>query len=65
MKNKKFIEGVFEIAFGDNAINKGYKRTEVLERLRYFSDKSHEAEIEEENFDNDTNKKDEDGRKKH
>ena len=33
-----FIEEVFEIAFGDNAINRDYSMGEVLERLMEFSD---------------------------
>ena len=33
-----FRERVFEIAFGDGAINKGYTTNEVLDRLREFSD---------------------------
>lgn len=44
MKTKKFVEEVFEIAFGDNAINREFKKKEVLERLRYFSDRSYEAD---------------------
>jgi len=35
-----FIENVFEIAFGDDAINKDYSREEVLIKLREFSDGS-------------------------
>lgn len=38
MSNYEFIEAVFEIAFGDDAINKGYTTNEVLDRLREFSD---------------------------
>ena len=32
-----FIEEVFEIAFGDNAINRDYSIGEVLDRLMEFS----------------------------
>jgi len=35
-----FIEQVYEIAFGDDAFNKGYDRQEVLDKLREFSDKA-------------------------
>ena len=35
---KQFIEEVFEIAFGDNAINRAYSMGEVLDRLMEFSD---------------------------
>lgn len=38
MWNDQFIEAVFEIAFGDNAIHRGYTQEEVLTRLRKFSD---------------------------
>tara|TARA_Y100000817_G_scaffold212341_1_gene166862 strand:+ start:4114 stop:4401 length:288 start_codon:yes stop_codon:yes gene_type:complete len=33
-----FIEEVYEIAFGDDAINRGFDKEEVLEKLRGFSD---------------------------
>lgn len=33
----KFKEQVFELAFGDDAINKGFSEKEVLEKLREFS----------------------------
>tara|TARA_B100001093_G_scaffold487219_1_gene523284 strand:- start:499 stop:714 length:216 start_codon:yes stop_codon:yes gene_type:complete len=32
-----FIEEVFEIAFGDNAINRDYSMGEVLDKLMEFS----------------------------
>ena len=38
MSDKEFIEEVYEIAFGDDAVNKGFYRTEVLGRLKNFSD---------------------------
>lgn len=38
MTDQQFIEQVFEIAFGDDAYNKGYYKDEVLGRLRNFSD---------------------------
>ena len=38
MKDNKFIEEIFELAFGDDAINKDYSRKEVLLKLREFSD---------------------------
>ena len=40
MNDKDFIEEVFEIAFGDDAINRDFSYEEVLERLREFSDES-------------------------
>jgi hypothetical protein len=40
MFDDEFIAAVFEIAFGDNAINRGFTHQEVLDRLRVFSDKS-------------------------
>lgn len=33
-----FKEEIFEIAFGDNAINKGYTEEEVIKKIREFSD---------------------------
>ena len=42
--NFEFMELAFEIAFGDDAINKGYSREEVLDRLQQFSDRSNEME---------------------
>lgn len=35
-----FREEVYELAFGDDAINKSYTDEEVLEKLREFSDKA-------------------------
>ena len=35
-----FIADVFEIAFGDDAIDKGYSYEDVLSRLRTFSDRA-------------------------
>ena len=42
-----FRESVFELAFGDNAINKEYTEAEVLEKLRSFSDLALKTEAEE------------------
>ena len=39
-RDKEFIELVYELAFGDDAINKGYSHEEVLERITEFSDLS-------------------------
>jgi hypothetical protein len=38
MWDDNFIEAVFEIAFGENALHRGYSKEEVLRRLRQFSD---------------------------
>jgi hypothetical protein len=38
MTDKQFKEAVYELAFGDNAINKGYSEEEVIAILREFSD---------------------------
>lgn len=35
---QKFIEEVYEIAFGDNAFNRGFDAEEVLVQLKEFSD---------------------------
>ena len=39
-ETKEFIEEVYEIAFGDNAINRGFTTQDVLDQLRQFSDDS-------------------------
>ena len=44
----EFIEEVYEIAFGDNAINREFTQQDVLDQLRQFSDDScekHEESI--------------------
>lgn len=33
-----FIEKVYEIAFGDDAINRGFTRTDVIDQLKELSD---------------------------
>ena len=38
MKKDEFIEEVFEIAFGDDAINKGYSYDDVINQLIEFSE---------------------------
>jgi len=43
---KDFIEKVYEIAFGDNAINKEFTQQEVIDKLREFSDKALKGEEE-------------------
>ena len=43
-----FIEEVFEIAFGDNAINRDYSMGEVLDRLMEFSNNALKYEEREE-----------------
>ena len=34
---KEFINAVFEIAFGDNAINRGFTTTDVIDQLKELS----------------------------
>ncbi len=41
-----FIERVYEIAFGDNAINRKFTTYEVLQELRKFSDLALKNEVE-------------------
>ena len=38
MNDKDFIELVFEIAFGDNAINREFSKDDVIKELKRFSD---------------------------
>jgi len=40
MNIQSFKETVYEIAFGDGAINKNYSDSEVLEKIQEFSDKA-------------------------
>jgi hypothetical protein len=40
----EFIREVYEIAFGENAYNRGFYKVEVLQRLRNYSDKSYLSE---------------------
>ena len=47
MNNTQFIEQIYEIAFGDNAINKGYSQEDVIERLLDYSNNA--LKYEEEN----------------
>lgn len=39
-KHYDFMEAIYEIAFGDNAINRDFTKEEVLEKLREYSDKA-------------------------
>ncbi len=39
-----FIEEVYEIAFGDNAFNRGFDSEEVVTKLKEFSDNAHKWE---------------------
>ena len=48
LKKDEFIEEVFEIAFGDNAINKDYSYNEVIDQLLEFSDHALKYEEQEE-----------------
>ena len=41
MNNTQFIEQIYEIAFGDDAINKGYSQEDVIERLFDHSSDTH------------------------
>ena len=40
MTDKQFIEAVYEIAFGDGAINRNFGHAEVIEELEKFSNDS-------------------------
>ena len=40
MDNKQFIEQVYEIAFGDNAINRNFSHEEVIEQLKEINEDS-------------------------
>ena len=38
MTKDQFIEQIYEIAFGDNAINRNFTQEEVIAELKKFSD---------------------------
>jgi len=40
IQDEYFIEQVFEIAFGDDAIDRNFTYDEVIEKLKEFSDNS-------------------------
>ena len=40
MNNQDFIEQIYEIAFGDNAINRDFSKEEVIEQIQYYSNVS-------------------------
>jgi len=42
MNKNEFMEHIFELAFGEDAINKGYLFEEVIEKIKEYSDKSWE-----------------------
>lgn len=41
LSKDSFVEQVYEIAFGDDAINKDYSKEDVLKRLKEFSDEAY------------------------
>ena len=41
MSKDEFIEDVFEIAFGDNAINRDFAYIEVINQLKKISEESY------------------------
>tara|TARA_R100001510_G_scaffold46180_1_gene43054 strand:+ start:2657 stop:2860 length:204 start_codon:yes stop_codon:yes gene_type:complete len=45
-KDYEFIEIIYEIAFGDDAINKGYTHEEVVKRITEFSSENLKKEQE-------------------
>ena len=45
LKDKDFIEIIFEIAFGDDAINKDYTKEEVVTKIQEYSDNSLAFEV--------------------
>ena len=44
MNKDQFIEEIYEIAFGDNAINRDFDFEEVIERIQEFSDNAFKYE---------------------
>jgi hypothetical protein len=37
LKDKDFIEIIFELAYGDEAINKGFTKAEVVAKIQEYS----------------------------
>lgn len=50
MNDKEFIEQIFEIAFGNDAINRDFSKEQVIKEIKRFSDLALEYE---ENYDDD------------
>lgn len=46
MNDKEFIDNVFDIAFGEGAIDKEYTKEEVINKLIEFSDLALDEEFE-------------------
>ena len=44
MNDKEFIEQIFEIAFGNDAINREFSKEDVIKELKRFSDLALEYE---------------------
>lgn len=45
MTNKQFIEEIYELAFGDNAINKKYSHKQVIKKIKKFNDNALKYEM--------------------
>ena len=50
MNTKEFKEAIYELAFGDNAINRGFSEEEVVATIRGFAQDSWVAEEQSENL---------------
>jgi len=44
MDTKEFKEAIYELAFGDNAINRGFSEEEVVATIKEFANESWIAE---------------------
>ena len=49
MNDKEFKEAIYELAFGDNAINRDFSEEEVIARIKRFALDSWVADTEENN----------------
>jgi len=45
--NEKFIAEIYELAFGEDAINRDFSHGEVIEKLKEFSDHAYKWEEQE------------------
>lgn len=44
MNDKDFIEEIYELAFGSDAVNRGFSKEEVIKEIKRFSDLALEYE---------------------
>ena len=48
LTNEAFIEEIYELAFGDDAINRDFSHGEVIEKIKEFTEDSYKWEQQQE-----------------